>query len=161
MYLKSIVDTSFSGSISASNFHSGLCSMRAHRSHRALVMAATAKWITPFSGPTCQGTKQSKKNVCHVHVSDVSIVLQKISLVGVVLIAVNECDGSTAPSGNDAPHPTNIARRQDVHHSPISFGTEKWGRATCRQSRRRSFWVTFQPLRPTETLPPPPLPNKI
>lgn len=41
-----------SGSISVNSFQTGLLSNLAHRSHRALLIAATARWVTPFSGPT-------------------------------------------------------------------------------------------------------------
>lgn len=51
MYLKSITETSFSGSISTKSFQRGFPSIFAHKSQRALIMAAVAKWITPFSGP--------------------------------------------------------------------------------------------------------------
>ena len=37
--------------MSATSFHSGLPSARAHRSHTALTSAAVARWIAPFSGP--------------------------------------------------------------------------------------------------------------
>lgn len=53
IYLKSMRETRSSGSRSTNSFHRGLLSIRAQRSHRALMMAATARWITPFSGPSC------------------------------------------------------------------------------------------------------------
>lgn len=40
-----------SGSRSVNSFHSGLSSNLAHKSHKALIIAATARCITPFSGP--------------------------------------------------------------------------------------------------------------
>lgn len=40
--------------MSASKRHSGLFSRRAHKSQRAFTIAATAKCMTPFSGPICQ-----------------------------------------------------------------------------------------------------------
>ncbi len=52
IYLKSIRDTICSGVMSTSNFHTGLSSILAQRSQKELTMAATAKWRTPFSGPT-------------------------------------------------------------------------------------------------------------
>lgn len=42
-YLKSIVDTNSSGFMSINNFQTGLFSIRAHKSHRALTNAAVAK----------------------------------------------------------------------------------------------------------------------
>lgn len=51
MYLKSMQETSSSGSRSTSSFHSGLFSIRAHKSQSAFTTAAVARWITPFSGP--------------------------------------------------------------------------------------------------------------
>lgn len=53
-YLKSIVEIRTSGFISTNSFQTGLFSMRAHKSHNALIRAAAAKWITPFSGPNCE-----------------------------------------------------------------------------------------------------------
>ena len=44
--------TSASGDMSTSSFQSGLPSTLAYRSHTALTMAAVARWMTPFSGPT-------------------------------------------------------------------------------------------------------------
>ncbi len=52
IYLKSIRDTICSGVISTSNFQTGLSSILAQRSQKELTIAATAKWRTPFSGPT-------------------------------------------------------------------------------------------------------------
>ena len=37
--------------MSASSFHKGLPSTFAYRSHTALMSAADARWIAPFSGP--------------------------------------------------------------------------------------------------------------
>lgn len=47
-----------SGSMSASRRHRGLFSSRAQRSQSALTMAATAKCMTPFSGPICKQNSQ-------------------------------------------------------------------------------------------------------
>ena len=44
--------TSSSGVMSTMTFQSGLPSVLAYRSHTALTMAAVARWMTPFSGPT-------------------------------------------------------------------------------------------------------------
>ena len=51
MYRKSIVETNCSGVRSASNFQRGFPSIFAHKSHKAFIIAAVAKWVTPFSGP--------------------------------------------------------------------------------------------------------------
>lgn len=50
-YLKSITDRRTSGSRSASKFQTGFFCNLPQRSHKALMMAAVAKWVTPFSGP--------------------------------------------------------------------------------------------------------------
>lgn len=52
MYPKGTHATSSSGAMSLSSFHSGLSSVRAHRSQTALTSAAVARWMTPFSGPS-------------------------------------------------------------------------------------------------------------
>lgn len=47
-----------SGSISVNSRHTGFPSTFAHKSHKALHIAATAKCVTPFSGPIYAHTKK-------------------------------------------------------------------------------------------------------
>ena len=52
MYRKSMHATTCSGVISASSFQRGLPSTLANRSQTAFTIAAVARWMTPFSGPS-------------------------------------------------------------------------------------------------------------
>ena len=52
IYLKSITDMSSLGVMSERSFQTGFSSIRAHKSHSAFIIAAVARCITPFSGPT-------------------------------------------------------------------------------------------------------------
>lgn len=81
MYLKSIVETRVSGSMSTRSFQRGLCSMRAQRSHRALTMAATAKCNTPFSGPTCGREGKLNYQLYFVNIYTLILVSEIHSLV--------------------------------------------------------------------------------
>ena len=55
-------ETSWRGVMSARSFQTGLRSRRAYMSQTALTIAAIARWMTPFSGP-------SHRN-CVSHASD-------------------------------------------------------------------------------------------
>lgn len=63
------------GSISVNNFHNGLPANLAHKSHSALIIAATAKCMTPLSGPSCI------RRIINIHINKNLVTLKKIDLV--------------------------------------------------------------------------------
>ncbi len=62
--------------MSATSFQTGLRSRLAQRSQTALTMAAVARWMTPFSGPSqrsCDSPVRSRQNAAMSPVSDSSV----------------------------------------------------------------------------------------
>ena len=75
MYRKSMHFTSSSGDMSATTFHTGFCSVFAHRSHRALTTADSARCMAPFSGPihrTCPSETKYRQVSPQLEVSESS-----------------------------------------------------------------------------------------
>ena len=61
--------TSVSGGMSTRSFQSGLPSTFAYRSQTALTIAAVARWMTPFSGPSqrnCSSPASDRQNAAEV-----------------------------------------------------------------------------------------------